>query len=500
MDATKDTRYKHQALVNNGLYLGLAVMILFFVGSGWFSYLNTRTLQENTTVLTRSQDVLLNLSELLSLLKDAETGQRGYVITGDSEYLEPYNTAVARIKEKLADIEHLVEGNLKQKTMLPSLRERIDLKLQELAETIELRRAHGFEQAKEVIVTNRGKRTMDDIRAREDEMQLAERQLRQERVIEMENAYRITFGSGILTGLLGIVLSIAVTYLLRRAMLVRGRHEWLQTAQIRLAQVIAGDQKMVTLSQKILNFLTDSLSAQAGALYVEDGDFQRQAMVGVPNAAAIPVSFSSGDGLLGQAVKEQRTVMLQDVLPGQLPIGSALAKTTPCQVLIVPFLVDGQVYGVVELGFLHPLSGLDLELVERISETLGVAVRSVKSRENQQRLLEETQQQARALQEQSEELRVTNEELEVQGRALRESQVKLETQRTQLELAGQIKAEFLTKVSQELRTPLDSSLALAKQLAENPAGNLTVEQVQLARTIHQTGNALLASIDEILAP
>ncbi|MGC4005238.1 MAG: CHASE3 domain-containing protein [Pirellulales bacterium] len=500
MAASKNIHFKQQALVSNGMYLGLAAIIVFFVGSGWFSYLNTKTLEENTTALTHSQNVLLNLSELLSLLKDAETGQRGYVITGDAEYLEPYDTAVSRIKEKFTDIKHLVQGSLKQTTVLPLLRERIDLKLQELAETIELRRTKGFEQAKEIVVTNRGKRTMDHIRAQVDEMQLTERELRQERIFEMENAYRISIGSGISTGLLGVVLSIAVTYLLRRSLILRDRNAWLQTAQIRLGQVIAGDHKMVTLCQNTLNFLTNALGAQAGSLYVEDGDFRRQAIVGVPNAAAVPVTFTSGDGPLGQATREQRTIVLHDVPPGQLPIGSALSNTKLCQLLIVPLLVDGHVYGVAELVFLHPLSGLDLEFFERISETLGVAVRSVKYRENQQRLLEETQRQSHVLQEQREELRMTNEELDLQGRALRESQIRLETQRAQLELVDQNRSDFLAKISQELRTPLSSALVLAKRLADNPSGNLTVEQVQLARTIHRTGNELLASINEIMAP
>ena len=190
-------------------------------------------------------------------------------------------------------------------------------------------------------------------------------------------------------------------------------------------------------------------------------------------------------------------------------------------------------HAVLELGFFHRVLPADVELLERISESLGMAIRSSKDRTRLEELLEETQRQAEELQTQQEELRVSNEELEEQTDVLKQSQARLENQQAELEQtnsqleeqsqllevqkdeltlsqaaitekaaelerANQYKSEFLANMSHELRTPLNSSLILAKLLADNKTGNLTDEQVKFAETISSAGSDLLTLINDIL--
>ena len=140
-----------------------------------------------------------------------------------------------------------------------------------------------------------------------------------------------------------------------------------------------------------------------------------------------------GDGLLAQAAKEQRTLHVKDVPDGYLPVSSSLGRGTPAQLLIAPghrrrHRPRGRRARVLPTG-----GACRLELMDRASEALGVAVRASKDRTRLEELLEETQRQAEELQTQQEELRVNNEELEEQGTALKESQAQLEAQQTELE-------------------------------------------------------------------
>ena len=142
----------------------LAGALLILLGVSFLSYQDWAAFQGSAPEVEHNRELLQQVEQTLSSVRDAESGQRGFLLTGNPQYLDAYDAAVSALPGELNMLRASVSGEPLLRTRVETLSGLISEKLAELKETVALRQNEGFQAALTVVETNRGKHTMDDIR------------------------------------------------------------------------------------------------------------------------------------------------------------------------------------------------------------------------------------------------------------------------------------------------------------------------------------------------
>jgi CHASE3 domain sensor protein len=202
--------------------VSLLPIVVAVVGSGYITYRYNALLTDTRKHVAHSLEVTTAIDDLLIDLVDVETGQRGYLITGDSHYLEPYKAAGERLSEAFADLRRLVADEADQLASLDRIAGLSGQKLAELAATILVRRSEGFDAARSIVESNAGKDTMDRIRAEIEAMRQHETTLLAtyaEATRSTERRVVLVVAAGIVLSILGRVVSLIIPVAWRRSRL-----------------------------------------------------------------------------------------------------------------------------------------------------------------------------------------------------------------------------------------------------------------------------------------
>jgi methyl-accepting chemotaxis protein len=306
-----------------GTGFGLALAILVIVGS--VAYRSIEKLADTAEWVDHTQQVLVSLESVLSTMKDAETGQRGYVLTGDENYLEPFRSAQSTIAGEIKKVRTLTKDNANQQRRLDVLEPLIsgrDGKFAALVETIDARKI-GFEAALKIVRTDNGKKIMDDIRKVIDEMKSEEEALLGVRSAEA----RATAHNATLTIVGGTLLAFALVAI-AGFFITRNISNPLREITATAERIATGDLSMVTLATdredevgalaRTFSRMTGSLKDMAGiAGKIAAGDLRSKSRpqsdkdvlgtafaVMVENLQKLTSDLTEGVGVLGTSATE----------------------------------------------------------------------------------------------------------------------------------------------------------------------------------------------------
>jgi len=233
---------------------GFAVLLVVMLVGAAITRQRLAVQDSNQDWVTHTQKVLLELTTVESLLKDAETGQRGYLYTDEPGYLEPYNAALNQLSAHVDKLGGLVVDNPTQSPRISELRGLVRAKMDELAATIALHQSGKREDARSRVLSGRGKRIMDDIRKLTNEISVDERTLENTRLDAVHRSTGALMITLLLTTSLAVIGLVLLAYYILREMAEREKHakeirereEWFRVTLSSIGDaVIATDQKGV---------------------------------------------------------------------------------------------------------------------------------------------------------------------------------------------------------------------------------------------------------------
>lgn len=485
-----------QKTLQKNLRFGLGLSLIILIISSLASFVSIRNLISNSELVAQSNLNIRNLDLILSSLKDAETGQRGYLLTGEAVFLDPFTGAKEQAVSHLENISRDLSNTPEQQDNLKKLENIIQGRLNVLDKTVAIKQKGGAVSVGDLLT---GKTYMDAARKLIDKMQKDEEEILFSRTADLNQFASYTPILILIAALLAVLITLffykRVTHDLEArfnlqqeleikneeidqrintidkiaSQISKGDYqirldtatedglgrlagtlnematslqysfslladkEWLQAGIASLNDKMVGEKTVSVLTAEILENIIEHLSAHVAAFYLLENDGQLHLKGQYAlRAEHSPPTLKIGEGLSGQALKSGKPILLNDIPEGELTISFAAGETRPRNIIAFPVMSGRLPVGVMEIGSLHTFSAVQLDFLKSIADNIGVAIQVSQNRKKLQELLEETQAQAEELQAQHSELEGLNSELEVQTQKIQTSEEELRVQQEEL--------------------------------------------------------------------
>jgi signal transduction histidine kinase/CheY-like chemotaxis protein/CHASE3 domain sensor protein/HAMP domain-containing protein len=478
------------------LGIGFGISLIILLASTVASYMSITGLLSSAEQVSHTHRIISDLDGTLSVLKDAETGQRGFLLTGRDKFLKPYAGAydsaiflIRRVKAATPDnalqqihadtlqsvitkrirvLDSLIERKKRGdnisvdaledgKFYMDSARALTKLMIDEENRALNNRNASLqsfqsyviglilFAAAIAVIITVIFYlRVRQDFETREKlaaDLKTSEKETTRRIEILKDVANRISSGDYAVRvaeeqkdslGSLGDSVNNMAESLQDSFELLRDK-EWVQSGLAQLSELTLGQQDVQKLTQRILDFVVGYTSSEVGALYYLFNQTELRLTAGYGlSADQSRRSFHVGEGIVGQCALTAKAINVQNIPEGHLIINFASAALKPVAIIAVPVFNEGKVTGVLELASLKNFTPNEEVFLNNLCNSIGIIIDSSIRRARMQELLEETQTQAEELQSQHAELEQINAELEIKSEKLQGSEEELKVQQEEL--------------------------------------------------------------------
>jgi signal transduction histidine kinase/DNA-binding response OmpR family regulator/CHASE3 domain sensor protein len=481
--------------LKHNLRLGLGLSLIILILSSLASYVSIRNLIKSADLVAHSNQVMDGLENTISTLKDAETGQRGYLLTGKKVFLEPYFGAREKVNALYNKLNEETKDNPYQQRKLDEIKEILDTRLGIIEKTIAIKENNGVVSEANLLD---GKIYMDKLRQVIKDMQTEERRLLNSRTTDMNTLAGYTPLLIILASVLSLLITIffyrkvasdfddrmklqqklqdvndetenriqviqgiarqissgdykirldevtkdglgslvgslnAMAESLQYSFGLLEDKEWLQSGVAKLNDQMVGEKDLKTLASDMLDHIVEHTKSHVAALYILEEDKNLYLTGGYALSANEKSNkIAIGEGLIGQCLKSEKLILL-DKIPEETTISFATGQTKPKNVVAFPLHRDGIMVGVIELATLNPYTPRKIDFLNAISGNIGIAIHVAQNRKKLQEFLEETQAQAEELQAQHSELEGLNAELEAQTQKIQASEEELRVQQEEL--------------------------------------------------------------------
>jgi signal transduction histidine kinase/CheY-like chemotaxis protein/CHASE3 domain sensor protein len=478
------------------LFLGFGIITLLMLSVMGYSYINFSKESQAVRDNLHSNNIINEADDILISLINMETGARGFALTGQDSFLEPFNQGRADFQTHYAKLKELTAGNYRQQDRLDELKKGYETWLNyETTQIIDGRRkvVSGQMKFEDLITTaqqGKGKAEMDNLRLILGNITREENDIlttRREVLSRMESQTRLVMSSGgAIAAALAFIIALLVIRMIAKPVEVvtntfkeisegdakldvrlninsndelgemakyynifveKLKHiiseninqNWLKTGQAELNEKMDGQQDLQELCSNIITFAAKYIGAQIGAIYIrnQEDTFKLYGGYAFKRRKNFSSEIKIGEGIIGQAALEKQSILIGSVPEDYIMVGSGTGESVPKNILVVPCVYNNEVISVIEFGSFKEFTELQLQFVELVSVNIASSVYSSESRFKMKELLSKTLEQAEELQAQQEELRQNNEELEEQTKALRESESILQAQQEELRVVNE---------------------------------------------------------------